>query len=194
MLANGLFANSAWNFNPSVLNKLTYSEWSDFTNGSWAYNPTPRHDVAVTTIVNAAQNQALSELFAPLTLQRIDDLQTKYSPGATMSLTNLFDWSRQSIFGDLTGGINSAGPIRRNLQMAFAKRLSDMWVSPLPGTPSDAQALARVQLQQLVHTVGVGLQNSGISELTRAHLQALGAVAQQALDAKANILPPGLSR
>jgi len=194
MLANGLFANSAWSFNPNVLNKLTYSEWSDFTNGSWAYSPTPRHDVAVTTIVNAAQNQALSELFAPLTLQRIDDLQTKYSPGKTMTLTNLFDWSRASIFGDVTGGINKAGPIRRNLQMAFAKRLSDMWVNPLPGTPSDAQALARIQLQQLVQMVGVGLQNSGISELTRAHLQALSAVARQALDARANILPPGLSR
>jgi hypothetical protein len=194
MLASGLFSESAWRFSPNVLNKLTYSEWSDFTNGSWAYNPTPRHDVPVTALVNAAQNQVLSELFAPLTLQRIDDLQTKYSPGKTMTLTNLFDWSRASIFGDVTGGINKSGPIRRNLQMAFAKRLSDMWVNPAAGTPPDAQSLARIQLQQLVHMVGLGLQNSGISELTRAHLQALGAVAQQALDAKANILPPGLSR
>jgi hypothetical protein len=195
MLANGLFSESAWHFNPNVLNKLTYSEYSDFTNGSWAYAPTPRHDVAVTTIVNLAQNQALSELFAPLTLQRIDDLQTKYSRGSTMSLTNLFDWSRQSIFGDLTGGINSAGPIRRNLQMAFAKRLADMWVSPAPGTPADAQALARMQLQQLRQLVAVGLQNSGLNELTRAHLEALGVVAQQALDARAIILSiPVLTR
>lgn len=193
-LANGLFSDSAWHFNPNVLNKLTYSEWSDFTGGAWAYNPTPRHDVAVTTIVNAQQNQVLSELFAPLTLQRIDDLQSKYKPGATMSLTNLFDWARQSIFGDLTGGINNAGPIRRNLQVNYAKRLSDMWVNPAPGTPADAQALARIQLQQLKQLVAQGLQNSRMSELTRAHLEALGAVAQQALDAKANILPAGALR
>lgn len=195
MLANGLFSESAWHFNPNVLNKLTYSEYSDFTDGSWAYAPTPRHDVAVTTIVNGAQNQTLSELFAPLTLQRIDDLQTKYSPGSTMSLTNLFDWARGSIFGELTGGINGAGPIRRNLQMAYAKRLSDMWVNPAPGTPADAQALARIQLEDLKHLVGLGLQSSRLSELTRAHLEALGAVAQQALDAKANIVTiPGLPR
>ncbi len=194
MLANGLFANSAWHFNQNVLNKLTYSEWSDFTGGAWAYNPTPRHDVAVTTIVNLAQNQVLAELFAPLTLQRIDDLQTKYSSGATMSLTNLFDWARGSIFGDLTGGINSAGPIRRNLQVNYAKRLSDMWVNPAPGTPADAQALARIQLQQLRQLAAQGLQSSGLSELTRAHLEALAAVAQQALDAKANILPAGSVR
>jgi hypothetical protein len=193
-LANGLFSESAWHFNPQVLNKLTYSEWGDFVGASWAYNPTPRHDVAVTAIINAAQNQVLSELFAPLTLQRIDDLQTKYSPGATMSLTNLFDWARGSIFGDLTGGINSAGPIRRNLQMAYAKRLSDMWINPAPGTPADAQALARIQLQQLRQLAAQGLQSSGLSELTRAHLEALSALAQQALDAKANIitLPAGL--
>ncbi len=192
MLANGLFSESAWHFNPNVLNKLTYSEYSDFTGGSWAYSPSPRHDVAVTTIVNQVQNQVLSELFAPLTLQRIDDLQTKYSPGATMSLTNLFDWARGSIFGDLTGGINSAGPIRRNLQVNYAKRLSDMWVNPAPGTPADAQALARIQLQQLRQLAAQGLQSSGLSELTRAHLGALAAIAQQALDAKANILPAGL--
>ncbi|HEX5274433.1 MAG TPA: zinc-dependent metalloprotease [Candidatus Rubrimentiphilum sp.] len=193
-LANGLFSESAWHFNPNVLNKLTYSEFGDFTGASWAYNPSPRHDVAVTTIVNNAQNQALSELFAPLTLQRIDDLQTKYSPGATMSMTNLFDWARASIFGDLTGGINSAGPIRRNLQVNYAKRLSDMWINPAPGTPADAQALARIQLQQLRQLAAQGLQSSGLSELTRAHLEALSALAQQALDAKANIitLPAGL--
>jgi len=191
-LANGLFSESAWHFNPNVLNKLTYSEYSDFAGGAWAYNPSPRHDVAVTAIINASQNQVLAELFAPLTLQRIDDLQTKYSPGATMSMTNLFDWARASIFGDLTGGINSAGPIRRNLQVNYAKRLSDMWVNPAPGTPADAQALARIQLQQLRQLAAQGLQSSGLSELTRAHLGALAAIAQQALDAKANILPAGL--
>ncbi|HET9393680.1 MAG TPA: zinc-dependent metalloprotease [Candidatus Rubrimentiphilum sp.] len=193
-LADGLFSEAAWHFNPSVLNKLTYSEYGDFVGASWAYNPSPRHDVAVTAIINAQQNQVLSELFAPLTLQRIDDLQTKYSPGATMSLTNLFDWSRQGIFGDLTGGINSAGPIRRNLQIAFAKRLADMWVNPAPGTPADAQALARMQLQQLRQLVAAGLQRGGLSELTRAHLEALGVVAQQALNAQAIIVPSGLIR
>ena len=40
MLANGLFSESAWHFNPNVLNKLTYSEYSDFTGASWAYAKT----------------------------------------------------------------------------------------------------------------------------------------------------------
>jgi uncharacterized protein involved in type VI secretion and phage assembly len=67
-----------------------------------------------------------------------------------------------------------------------------MWVNPAPGTPADAQALARIQLQQLRQLAAQGLQSSGLSELTRAHLGALAAIAQQALDAKANILPAGL--
>lgn len=189
MLANGLFSESAWHFNPNVLTRLTYSEYSSLGVGAtWAYNPTPRHDVAIVSLVNAAQDATLNELFAPLLLQRVDDLPTKYSPKSTITITDLFDWTRDGIFGDIPNGrVASAGPIRRNLQMMFAKRLADMWVNPEEGTPADAQALARVQLELLRHNVALGLAHN-VDELTRAHLEALGAVAQQALEARANIL------
>jgi hypothetical protein len=189
LLASGLFSESAWHFNPNVLRRLTYSEYSSLSNGgSWAYAATPRHDVAVVSLVAAAQDTALNELFAPLRLQRLDDLATKYAAGSTMTLTDLFDWTRDGIFGDIANGkVAKSGEIRRNLQISFAKRLGEMWTSPQPGTPSDAQALAHLQLEDLSHATAAALRNAHLDELTRAHLEALQALAHQALDARASI-------
>ena len=182
LLASELFDNNAWQFNAHVLRSLTYSEVSSFTNGTWAYNPTPRHDIPVVETVNAAQNSALNEIFAPLTLQRIADIHTKYRANSTMSLTDLFTWAQATIFGDLANGmVEHDGVIKRNLQMAFAKRLAMMWLHPMQGAPSDAQALARGELVNLRNESTTGLQRKGLDELTRAHLETLRALANAAL-------------
>ncbi|HEY1976896.1 MAG TPA: zinc-dependent metalloprotease [Candidatus Baltobacteraceae bacterium] len=183
-----LFSDAAWHFNPDVLNRLTYDEASSLeAGGTWAYNPAPRHDVPIVEIAGSAQDQALGELFAPLTLQRIDDLSTKYGRGTTMTLVDLFDWSRTGIYGDIaSGAVARAGVVRRNAQMRFAKRLAQLWIAPADGTPTDAQSLARLQLEDLSHNCAVAL-NGKLDELTRAHLEALAAVAKQALEARATI-------
>jgi len=150
-----------------------------------------RHDVPIVGVVGNAQNAALNELFSPVRLQRIDDLSTKYAAGSTMTLSDLFDWAQSGIFGDIAGGaVAKDGVIRRNLQVAYAKRLSDLWTSPPSGAPADAQALARLELQNLQHDVHLGLRSSHLDELTRAHLQALEAIASDALQAHAVIAPP----
>jgi hypothetical protein len=192
MLNNGLFADAPWRFSSNVLDRLIYSEYSSLgTDATWAYNPAPRHDVPITQIIGNAQNVALNELFSPLRLQRIDDLSTKYDDGATMTLSDLFDWAQSGIFGDIAGGrVAKAGVIRRNLQIVYAKRLGDLWTSPKPGTPSDAQALARLELGNLRQSVRAGLRTPHLDELMRAHLEALDAIASQALQARAVIAPP----
>lgn len=189
-LAGSLFSDAAWSFNPDVLNRLTYSEVSAFTGGSWAYAPGPRHDVAVSQIAAAAQDAVLNEFFAPLTLQRIDDLALKYRPGATMSLSDLFDWARDSIFGDLPSGAAHDGVVRRSLQVRYAQRLAKLWTSPASGTPSDAQALARLQLVYLARDAQTGLAHRDLNEMAQAQLQALAAIARQALEAHATIASP----
>ncbi len=190
-LASGLFADAPWRFNPQVLDTLTYSEVSSLSNdASWSYNPTPRHDVSVAATVGAAQQAALRELFSPLRLQRIDDLSSKYRSGQTMSMTDLFDWSRDSIFGSIeTGAVTKEGLIRRNLQMSYARLLASMVTLPIPGMPTDAQALARVSLEDLRHDTTVALQRSGVDELTRGHLEMLQTIADRALTAHALTFP-----
>jgi Met-zincin/Domain of unknown function (DUF5117) len=191
LLQTYLFSDAAWRFNPNVLNRLTYSEVSSLNvGGTWAYNPTYRHDVAIVELAGAVQDGVLDELFAPLTLQRIDDLSLKYARGTTMSLTDLFDWTRNGIFGDIANGsVAKAGVVRRNAQMRFAKRLSQLWIAPAKGTPTDAQALARLQLEDLSRYCASALRTQ-LDELSRAHVEALAALAKQALEARATIAAP----
>ncbi len=186
-----LFSDAAWRYSPAVLNRLTYREVAALNvNANWVYNPPPRHNVAIVEVAGQTQDRVMSELFAPLTLQRIDDLSTKYPAGTTMTLTDLFDWTRAGLFGDIrSGGIGGAGVVRRNAQMRFARRLAQLWIAPASGTPTDAQALARLQLEYLTHDVGVALRGKQ-TEITRAHLEALQALARQALDARATMAAP----
>ncbi len=190
-LESFLFSDAAWRYSPSVLNRLTYREESPLNvSATWIYNPPPRHDVAVVQIAGQTQGRVLGELFAPLTLQRIDDLSTKYPAGTTMTLTDLFDWTRTGIFGDIaSGAIARAGVVRRNAQMQFARRLAQLWIAPAAGTPTDAQSLARLQLEFLSHDAAVALHGKS-DEITRAHLEALEALAKQALDARATLAAP----
>jgi len=186
-----LFSDAAWRYNRAVLDRLTYREVAALNvSGTWVYNPPPRHDVAIVEVAGQTQDRVMNELFAPLTLQRIDDLSTKYGPGTTMTLTDLFDWTRAGLFGDIRSGqIGAAGVVRRNAQMHFARRLAQLWIAPAPGTPTDAQALARLQLEYLTHDVAGALRGKQ-TEISRAHLEALAALAQQALDAHATMADP----
>lgn len=188
LLSTGLFSNEAWQFNPSVLTRLTYTEVSPLNSFSWAYVPRARYDIPIATVAERAQDQVISELFAPVRLQRIADLVLKYPAGATMSLSDLFDWAQDSIFGDVARGAASQdGLVRRNLQIRYAKQLAQLWVKPAAGTPPDAQALGRLQLLRLVNDAMSALNRGELDELTRAHLEALEAIAKQALDARATI-------
>jgi Met-zincin/Domain of unknown function (DUF5117) len=185
-----LFADAAWRFNPAVLTKLTYTEASVLNGGgTWAYNPGARHDVGVVEIAARYQDAAMNEMFAPLTLQRIDDVSLKYGSGKTMSLTDLFDWAQASVFGDIANGrAASDGVVKRNLQSRYARRLAAIWVKPTPGTPDDARSLARAELIALRHDTAAA-SSRGSDELTRAHLDALNAIASQALAAQLTIAP-----
>jgi Met-zincin/Domain of unknown function (DUF5117)/Domain of unknown function (DUF5118) len=188
-LRSRLFSDSAWKINPAVLSTLTYSEDSSLSDEKWGYNPPPRHDVPVATIVGNAQLATLHALFSPLRMQRLDDMSTKYAQGATMSLPDLFDWAQTAIFGGIASGGAHDGLIRRNLQTAYARLLTHMWIAPVKGTPADGQALARLELQSLAHEAGTGAPLAA-SEVERAHLRALAALAQQALQVRATTAAP----
>ena len=186
-----LFSDTAWKFKPAVLTRLSYSEQSMLGNyGTWAYNPPDRHDLDVVGVAGRAQDQVLTEFFAPLTLQRIDQLQTKYGAGRTMSIADLFDWAQSSIYGEIARGrAGDDGVVLRNLQARYARRLGSLWTAPVDGTPDDARALARLKLEDLRHDVHGALARAGLDELTRAHLEELDAIASQALSAQAVAKP-----
>lgn len=185
LLDRYLFSNDAWHFSPATLDRLVYSEWETQQGGSWAYNPPPRHDEPVVEVVGSLQRRTLATMFQPLMLQRLDDLSLKAKPGATMTLTDLFDWTQASVYGDLgSSRVASMGVIHRSLQQWYARALATLWLTPPQGTPYDAQALARHELVALRDELRSATSRSGLDELTRAHLESLADVVSRALDAR----------
>jgi hypothetical protein len=187
-----LFSQSAWNLPPSLLRQLVYSEWvTDLPQPAWAYNPPLRHDEPVAQIAERLQEQTLQAMFSPVLLQRLDDFSLKYAAGRTMSLSDEFSWTQAAVFGNLRDA-NAApiGEVRRNLQQWYARMLAQMLLAPSPGTPYDAQSLARAELIAVRDGARAARRKSGLDQLTGAHLAALEAVADQALSARMAIPPP----
>jgi len=187
-----LFGTAAWNVSPSLMRQMVYTEWvTDLPQPAWAYDPPARHDIPLTTIALKLQRQTIDAMFAPVLLQRLDDLPLKYSHDSTMTLADLFAWMQASAFGDLRQGkAASANEIHRNLQQMYARTLVKLMLSPDPGTPYDAQSLARAELKALSHDVSLASSARGLDAMEQAHLAALKDIADQALSAKTVIAAP----
>ncbi len=185
MLDRYLLGEGSWKFSPRLLRSMVYTEWvTDFTQAPWQYNPPQRHDVPVTAMVNAMQESTVSSFFNPTMLQRLDDASLKYAKGSAMSLTDLFSWTHHAVFGDLTDGrVAHAGEIHRTLQQWYARKLAQIVLTPAPGTPYDAQSLARADLVTLQGQISHAEHGGGLDAMTQAHLASLGQVVHQALSA-----------
>ena len=186
MIDKYITGDNAWRFSPQLLNRMTYTEWSPtWENGTWAYDPSDRHDVPVAEVAESFQDQELGMMFQPAVLNRIDDLSLRSKPGQTMSLTDLFSWTQQSVFGDLRDhGLSTVGLIHRSEQQSYAAMLSDLLLRPRPGTPYDAQALARAELTDLQAEIKGALGSSRLDTMTRAHLADLQVRVARTLDAQ----------
>ncbi|MBV8244901.1 MAG: zinc-dependent metalloprotease, partial [Candidatus Eremiobacteraeota bacterium] len=178
VLDDALFSSTALPVSPSLLNRLRYSEWAGYGYTSWegygnlpewAYNPPARHDYPFVERLNAVQFAAIDYLFKPLVLQRIDD-NALLSTSPTMSMADLFDWLHDGIFTDLRE--YSVPLVSRNLQAGYVKRLAALAKDPLPGTPSDAQALAQAALLRIARDASSAM-SAKHDAVTAAHLAAI---------------------
>ena len=187
MLDRYMLSDTAWQFSPTTLKRLTYTEFMPFAD--FGYDPAPRHDVPVAELIGGLQNRALGYMFSPLVLERLNDMPTKTKPGETMSLADLFSWTQHAVYADLVAGRPSPSEIHRNLQRRYTRLLAELITAPATGTPLDAQALARLELSTVSADVTKELKRPGLDLQTQAHLRALQVDASRALDAKM-VLPP----
>jgi hypothetical protein len=141
--------------------------------------------VPVIEIAGGLQTRILTQMFQPAMLQRLEALPLKAAPGQTMSTADLFDWAQRSVFGDLAGSRVSALPaVRRNLQASYTSLLIRLAVTPAPGTPAGAQALARAKLVDLGSTLRAVRSSASLDEESRASLALLQTRVSQALNAQ----------
>ena len=186
MLAKYVLAKDVWKLSPATLNRLVYTEYMPFAN--FGYEPQPRHDVPVVQLIATTQNRVLGLMYSPLVLQRLADLPLKSRPGQTMTLADLFTWTQAAVFDDVASPGTGSNEVHRNLQRRYARMLAQMVTSPAAGTPLDAQALARLELENLSVAVRHGLSRPRLDLQTRAHLAALQVDVRRALDAR-TVLP-----
>lgn len=181
VLRSQLFSAEAWNFNSALLRQLVAQyDFNDFS-----ANFAPRHDIAVEQIARWLQLGVIARMFTPVTLQRLDDMSLKYGH-QTMDISDLFGWMQNAVFGDM-GSSASIPLIRRNLQRDYATTLSRLANAALPGTPTDAQALARYELGSVHARARKALGRRDLDLITRAHLAALDSDIERALTARSVI-------
>ncbi|MFN2448754.1 MAG: zinc-dependent metalloprotease [Candidatus Baltobacteraceae bacterium] len=182
VLETNLFAAQAWNVPPALLRQAVSQYLFDDWDGHFA----PRHDMAVEQIAAAYQRSAMNRMFAPVTLQRLDDVQNKYPAKTTMDIADLFGWMQSAAFADISHPAAGSIPlVRRNLQRNYAAMLSRLANDPPSGTPQDAQALARYELKALSGQIETSLGKNKLDLLTRAHLASLDTDVQRSLHAQA---------
>jgi hypothetical protein len=160
-----------------LVTQYRFDDW----NGSFAL----RHDVPVETLAARYQYSVIQRIFTPVTLQRLDDMQYKYGSGKTMDISDLFTWMQSAVYKDVSHPVKGNIPlVRRNLQRNYASVLSFIASEPAPGTPQDAQALARYELQSLHTQIRGSLSANQMDLITRAHLASLDQDIERALNAQ----------
>ncbi len=182
-LTANLFGSDAFNFSPSLLNKLAPERFWDFTGAVWRMR---RIDYPIHDVVLSIQRTSLYNLYAAVRLSRLLDLELRYSENETpFTMPELFEGIRNAIWVELENAKN-INSFRRNLQRAHLNRLIRLVVNPARGAPEDASTLARADLVALKAAIDKTLSNPGLDTRTRAHLDETAARIDAAL--KAGIL------
>ncbi len=183
LLDRYVFGESAFGISPLLLNSMGSTRYAHWQSDP---NDTGRLDFPLEVAITNFQTLVLRRMFDPNVLARLDSMELRTTkPGQTMSLADLFDWTYQSVYGDLSkSGLTTIGPVQRSLQYRYADLLAHIALRPDYGTPSDARALARHQLASLSTRISQTLNRDTLDEVTQANLEAIRSSADRALSAQ----------
>jgi hypothetical protein len=191
LLAEAGFGDGAYRFPPELLSRLGAERWMH-----WGASPGadgrldfPLHDWALTQ-----QGSLLAQLLDPTVLSRIRDAELRAEPTEpTMGLPELFATLTTAIWSEVGPGARGRlvrprdiASVRRDVQRLYLNMLIQMTVSPAPGTPEDARAVARMTLASLGADLdrALAVPHPELDGYTRAHLSEARDRIRQALDAE----------
>jgi hypothetical protein len=183
LLDNYVFGDNAFRISPQLINSMGSTRYNHWQSDP---NDTGRLDFPIEVSITNFQYGTLRRMFQPNVMSRLDSMEMRTAkPGQTMSLADLFDWTYQSVYGDLSqSGLRTVPAVHRTLQYKYAQLLAHIALRPDPGTPSDASALARHQLATLSSRITQTLNRGSLDEVTTANLEAVRGVANAALSAQ----------
>jgi hypothetical protein len=188
-LAQHAFAADAFTLPPSMLNHMSVDQWTHWGIANGFANATFRLDYNFNDRAFAIQNALLAGLVSPNLMARVREGESHSTE--PFRLAELFDKLTKSLWGEV-GGTSATGmkalegpSTRRDLQRAYVDKLAALVVSPAPGTPDDARALARLQLTRIDQRISTAMAGkTTLGDYTRAHFLETRARIKRALEAQ----------
>jgi hypothetical protein len=166
-----VLSSHAMNYSPQLLNDVAPIRYG----ADWSTGGIRRADFPIREVIAQVQDAAITSLFNPASISRIANESLKAKPGATMDLSDLFEWTNASIFDDL--GSRTIAPAHRDLQRRFADL--ELEIAFLPsgqleqiGVTTEIQALSRYELRQVRARLDGAYRAAG-DVATKAHLDDL---------------------
>lgn len=204
LLEDYVFAEDAFDFPPELLNKLAPSRWLH-----WGSFPNLfRLDYPIYDRIHFLQSMVLIDLFSSQRLDRLRDIELKTAPGEALTLPELFDTLKASVWTEVLDEKKrdsmEISSLRRGLQRQHLNILVNMILRDtdaisnasnmleflgaalVADAPEDARVLARYQLRQLQEDVRSSLRRHGkkMDTLTMAHLEDVSDRIAKVLDAQ----------
>lgn len=178
-----VFAADAFNFPPSLLNKLAPSRWMHWGDRAMM----GRLDYPIHDSIYALQSLVLKDLLSGDRLSRLRDIELKNQPGQALTLPELFTTLQQDIWTEVVQPDKQPmkiSSLRRALQREHLKILTNM-VLGNQDVPEDARTLAWYNLRQLQNKLNQAMSHSGkLDEYSKAHLEATRDRISKALNAE----------
>lgn len=170
LLETYIFNDKAFNFSPDLLNKLAPSRWSDWANP----DQNSQLDYPITSLISLIHRYVLQDLFNPIRLFRLRDLELKTTANNVLTIPELFETIQNGIWTEIlaNNGEIEISSLRRSLQRQHLDILSNMVLRKI-SIPEDAETVAWYQLKQLNNQLETTLKRSKnkMNAYTLAHLE-----------------------
>jgi len=168
-LTGQLFAADSFDAPPELLNRLGANRWWDL---DFSVFSMPRMEFPLHDAVLAIQKNVLENLYGPVKLNRLVDLEMMYGPGEdAFTLAEMFNALRDTIWSEvMTGAPASIDSFRRGLQREHLNKLVELAVDQASLRPPDSAMMARDNLVSIGKRGSALLAGTGLDAATRAHL------------------------
>jgi hypothetical protein len=186
MIEKYLFDTRAFQFSPSLLNKLARE-----TNWHWGIDVgqmiNSSTDYPLREHVLATQRAVLARVTHPVLLSRLANNEMRVTTVSdALTLPELLGRLTRSVWSEVgaTGAAQPIAPMRRSLQREHLNTLIGLMLQPAPGTPEDARTLAWSELSALRARLVASQKTPPADAYTRAHLAESAVRIAKALDAR----------
>lgn len=179
-LRDKIWAADVFDVPAGLLVKLQFGRFPDFEGRQ---SRAKRLDFPIHEVVLSVQGSVLDELYNPVKLGRLQDLELLADPADRFTMADAFVGVREAIWSELDNE-SSINGFRRNLQGKHLEHLMKLVLRPPKDMPGDAVALARADLAQLQTGIDQTLRSGQLDYTTRAHLENVAAKIRQTLEAR----------